>query len=141
MQKSIFKVPYHFPGITVLVPKQLEIEAIDLRPINPGDIPDEDKFGIKVIRCIVNIVLNNRQGEPVKTFDPPIELRVGYNFLDVMKSDCNIQKLNLAYWDGEKYVIISNREHEYQILPPSTGQVAEAKIWSWVGDPPLVWVT
>ena len=140
-RKRIEIVPHDYPGITVLVPEQraVKIKVIELGPIIPGTIPEADSSGFKVIRYIVNIVLYNEQDEPIKTFDPPIEIRVGYNITDVMQSDCDIHRLKLAYWDGDKYVIISDREHDYHILPPSTGQVAEAKIWSWVGDPPLVW--
>jgi hypothetical protein len=56
-----------------------------------------------------------------------------------MESNCDFKQLQLAYWDGSHWVIISDPPHEYHILPPSTGQIAEARIWSWVGDPPLAW--
>jgi hypothetical protein len=56
-----------------------------------------------------------------------------------MESKCDIQQLKLAFWDGSQWVILSDASHEYYILPPSTGQIAEAKIWSWTGDPPLAW--
>ena len=146
MEKEIFvKVPYHFPGITVLVPMESEIVAIDGGSILPNNIQDKTE-NFTLIRQIANIVLltredyeNGRIENPVKTFSPPIEFRVGYNFYDLMESNCNINDLKLAYWNGKEWIIISDPQYDYRILPPSTGQVAEVKIWSWVGDPMLAW--
>jgi hypothetical protein len=147
MDKEPFvKVPYHFHGITFLVPKQYEndIVAIDKGSFLPNNIQNKtDNFTL--IRHIANIVLYNKidydQGKmnPVKTFDPPIEIRAGYKSTDVKQSNGDINKLKLAYWDGRQWVIISDPSHEFHILPSSTGQIAEARIWSWVGDPPLAW--
>ncbi len=145
-ERPTIKTAYHFPEVSVLVPQQLEqaeIVAVDL-PI-PEDLPGFPEPHTK-IRNIANIVLFHKADdnfqEPVKDFNPPIEFRVHYKFEDVKKTDnCDINQLILAYWDDEKrkWVIISDLEHEYQILPPSTAQVAEAKIWSWNGDPTLAW--
>jgi len=137
---------YHFPGISVLVPSQeAEVVALDWGIRNPDDIPKKSG-DFTLIRYIANIVLfykddldNGIYENPVKKFDPPIEFRIQYNFLDVCKAGCDIHNLKLAYWDGRKWVIISDSSHEYLILPPSTSQVAEAKIWSWIGDPTLAW--
>ena len=145
-KEPLVKVPYHFPGITVLVPKQnkYDIVAIDKGYLFPNNIPIKTDY-FTLIRHIANIVLLTKKDydegnmNPVKTFDPPIEIRVGYNFSDAMESNCDFKQLQLAYWDGSHWVIISDPPHEYQILPPSTGQIAEARIWSWVGDPPLAW--
>jgi len=143
------KKAYHFLGISVLVPMQTEqdseIVALDWRNRIPDDIPEKtDNFSL--IRYIANIVLFRKDHldreyyeEPIQEFNPPIEFRVHYRFDDVNSTDCDIQQLKLAYWDGQKWVIISDPTHEYHILPPSTAQVAEAKIWSWIGDPALAW--
>lgn len=143
----IIKKAYHFPGISVLVPNQIgqtsEIIPIDL-PI-PDDIPDKTE-NFTLIRFIANIALfhiehleNKYYDEPVQEFYPPIEFRVSYNLTDVSKTNCDIHQLKLAYWNLIEWVIISDPSHEYQILPHSTAQVAEAKIWSWLGDPTLAW--
>jgi len=148
-KEPLVKVPYHFPGISVLVSRKSgddEIVAIDKGSLVPDHIPMiTDNF--RLIRYIGNIVLLRRADYeagkiiPVQTFDPPIEFRVGYNFHDIMKSNGDHQQLKLAYWDGHEWVIFNESTHEYYILPPSTGQVAEAKIWSWVGDPMVAWGT
>ncbi len=147
----IIKEAYHFSGITILVPRQRNQES-NIIPVNrPELIPDEifekrDDFNL--IRVIANIALFRREDldhenfeEPVQTFDPPIEIRVNYNLDDVIQADCDIEQLKLAYWDGKDWVLISDEDHEYQILPASTAPVAEAKIWSWIGDPPIIWGT
>lgn len=140
---------YHFDGITVIVPKQSkikgEIVAIDQADLIPDDLPKESK-GFKVIRVIGNIVLYNKKDddvydpqEAIQDFDPPIEIRVGYTTDDVIKNRGRFNRLKLAFWNGKKWVIISDAKHEYQILPPNTGQVAEVKIKKWAGDPPIAW--
>ena len=145
--EPIVKELYHFPGITVIVPKQTEndIVAINQGTLIPGNIPMGTDY-FTPIRHITNFVLYNKTDyqkggrTPVKKFDPPIEIRVGYNFYDIMESNCDIKQLKLAYWDGSQWKIISDDPLcEYHILPPSTGQVAEAKIWFWEGDPLVVW--
>lgn len=145
------RVAYHFHGITVIVPFQLPTKT-ELVPIDKGSLVSnpapfrENEY--RVTRLIANIALFTRQDyetgnfdNPVSSFDPPIELRVGYNFYDILRSGGELQNLQLAYWDGVQWIVISDAAHEYQVLPPSTGQVAEVKIWEWVGDPPLAWIT
>lgn len=134
------KKPHHFRGITVFVPEVLNLipveKAIPAR-IKPGNTP------FQVIRLVGNIVFYDRddqaQTHPIQKFNPPIELRVGYKTEDIMQNNGHLDSLKLAYWDGNDWVIISDPAHEYQILPPSTGQVAEVKISEWVGDPPIAW--
>ncbi|MGB8214718.1 MAG: hypothetical protein WCE68_14260 [Anaerolineales bacterium] len=144
--EPLVKVPYNFPGITILVPNQNENDIV---AINKGSLIPEH-FPLRtgnftMIRLIGNFVLATRaeyeHGEvnPVMDFDPPVEIRVAYNLGDVMESQGDYKKLKLAYWDGSDWVVLNETEHEYQILPPSTGQIAEAKIRTWVGDPPLAW--
>jgi hypothetical protein len=145
--KNVLKTRCHFPGITILLPLQgeKEIVAVDKGSI-PENIPDQPDIFIQ-IRRIANIALYYKEDvhhqDPVTTFNPPIEVRVGYNFYDVVQSHFDVNQLKLAYWDGSQncWVIISDpaKDFDYLILPPDTGQVAEFKIWSWTGDPPLAW--
>ena len=147
--RGIIKNAYHFPGLSVIVPEQIGNE-IEIVPVNfperiPGDIPEKTE-AFTLIRYIINIALFHRDHveeeyykEPVQEFDPPIEIRVNYHIEDLHQVDCDIYQLKLAYWDMEKWVIISDRSHEYQILPHSTAQIAEAKIWAWADDPAIAW--
>jgi hypothetical protein len=137
---------YHFPGVTVIVPEQFgdQIMAISKDLLKPKTFPNNNQFTF--FRQIANIVLVKKEGYElggsyviVNSFDPPIELRVGYNIDDLMKAGCDIYGLKLAYWNGADWVILSNDIYKYMILPPSTAQVAEVTIHEWSGDPPLAW--
>lgn len=143
------KIPYHFPGITIFVPEQRdskgEVVALDQSSLIPEDLPKKTE-NFRVIRVIANIVLYHKrdddrydQSKPIKKFDPPLELRVGYTTDDVVSNKGKFKELKLAFWNGNKWVMISDSEHEYDILPPNTGQVAEVKISNWAGDPPIAW--
>jgi hypothetical protein len=140
------KVPYDFPGgITVLVPKQRkrQIVAVDKKSI-PKSIKTET-HGFVLIRHIANIVLyyktdvTSRKRIPIRNFGPPIEICVAYDSTDLNKVDGDINLLKLAYWDGRKWVIISDSSHGFHIFPPATGKIAVVKVRSWAGDPPLAW--
>ena len=142
------KIQYDFPGLTVLVQKQGENELVAvLEGFNiPDNIPNQERDGFTLIRPIANIVLYDKtdvgRRYPIATFDPPIEIRVGYTPSDLEQGKCEFWQLKLAYWDAvhNHWVIISEQpSNEYLIFPPSTGLVAEAKIWDWIGDPPLAW--
>ncbi len=144
--KNITKTHNHFPGITLLLPLQgeREIVVVDKGSL-PDNIPDQPDFA--QIRRIANIAFYYKDDiyhkDPVTTFNPPIEVRVGYNFYDVIQSHADANQLKLAYWDINKsgWVIISDpaSDFDYFMYPPDTGQVAEFKIWTWTGDPPLAW--
>jgi len=139
-RKQLRRTLYDLPGITVIVPEQIDRIPLILKVKSMDDFsgfnfPD----GSKVIRQIANIALY-KNGEPATHFDPPIELRVAYNFDDAIKAGCNIDGLKLAYWNGSAWVIFEDDKNcEYYTLPPSTAQVAEVKLREWVGDPPLAW--
>jgi hypothetical protein len=47
-------------------------------------------------------------------------------------------QISLLEWC--EWVLISDPAYDYMILPPNTGQIAEAKIDHWAGDPPIAWV-
>ena len=137
---------YHFPGVTVIVPEQVgdQIMPIDKGLVNTKVFRNSSNFIF--IRQIANIAFVKKLGyEPgssqpyITDFNPPIELRVGYNIDDLVKVGCGVDLLKLAYWDGKDWVILSLGGYPYMILPPSTAQVAEVTIDHWVGDPPLAW--
>ena len=145
----IDKKPYHFEkhGISIIVPDQ--DLGIKIQPKSPPDeIPDEipEPVTFTLIRKISTIELFRKEDiersnyqDPVEQFEPPIELRVGYGQSELDEVEDDIHRLVLAYWNMQEWIIISNKFHEYQILPPSIGQIAEAKIYSWIGDPTIAW--
>ena len=146
---GIIKIAHHLPGLTVLVPRrigqEIEIVPIDTTEMMPLSYEDRtDNFTF--ISEIANIALFRKdhleQGnyeEPIKEFDPPVEFRIPYGELELEHVHNDIHQLKLAYWVPDRWVIISDIFHEYQILPLSTAPIAEVKIWSWIGDPTLAW--
>jgi hypothetical protein len=138
-----------FPDLIVSVPRrigqEIEIVPVDMTERETSHFAEEtDNFTL--IRPIANIALFRSDHlaignfeEPVKEFDPPIEFRIKYGDLELEHVDGDVQQLKLAYWVPERWVIISDVFHEYQILPHNFARIAEVKIWSWVGDPTLAW--
>ena len=131
---------YHFPGISVLIPREYTGFWVEWTDKIPVGIPNQ--HGFELVRFIGNIDLFHQgvSDNEVHTFDPPIEFRVGYTFDDERKANF-YSLLKLAYWPGKnnEWVIISNPALGYQIFPSSTAPVAEVKIASWPGDPTLAW--
>lgn len=144
MNKTPFAITvYHFPGTYVLVPTQKNGKEIIAE--NKGFLHTHYKrktTKFESIRRIANIVFYEKGTKnPVTTFDPPIEIRVNYTLNIIKKSKKRKKPLQLAYWDGSDWVIISDEAHQYVIYPSKFRHIAEAKIWSWVGDPPVAWGT
>jgi hypothetical protein len=143
-REFVEKKAFHDEGISVIVPKQnIHGELIVVFDHDIESIPEfQEENGFELIRVIANVTLyeleDDQYENPIMAFDPPIEIRVAYDLSEVEFAG-EFQNLKLAYWDHkrEKWVILSEPKYEYQILPPSTGQIAEAKIWDWVGDPPI----
>jgi len=139
-EKGISKKPHHYPGISIFLPDQIDKDSeIVFKELPKGIANIPKKF--ELIRIIGNIALFPRgsHGKPVVKFDPPIELRISYNSEDLVKVGGEIDKLKLAYWDTKTWVIISDPPHNYQILPPTTAQIAEVTIGEWADDPTLGW--
>ncbi len=130
---------YRYAGVSFLLPDEIDkSHQIKLKAM-PNWIPIQTE-DFTLIRIIANIALCIRGTNEVSTeFEKPIELRVGYTLDDLKEADDEIDKLRLAYWDLRKWVIISDPAHEYQILPPSEGQIAKVRIESWADDPTLAW--
>jgi len=137
-----------FPDLIVSVPRrigqEIEIVPVDMTERETSHFAEEtDNFTL--IRPIANIALFRSDHlaignfeEPVKEFDPPIEFRVRYSDDDLKQVD-DFSQLKLAYWVPERWVIISDVFHEYQIFERDFAQIAEVKLWSWSGDPTLAW--
>ena len=136
---------YHFPGVSIIVPDVVGIVASELPLLPPGSYPKETN-DFRLNRVIGNFGLFTKThfekeyfDQPVQDFDYPIEFRVKYTIEDLRYVNCDIYMLKLAYWDTEKWVIVSTEAYEYMIYPESTAMFAEFKIWSWLGDPTLAW--
>jgi len=148
-ESGIIKKAHNLHALTVLVPRRIGQEF----EIVPIDVPepmvehnDEGTMDFTWIRSVANVALFRKDhhdmknyGEPIKEFDPPIEFRIPYGDLELENVSNDISQLKLAYFSPDRWVIISDVFHEYQILPPEIARIAEVKIWSWVGDPTIAW--
>jgi hypothetical protein len=130
---------YHFPGVSVIVPAQNR----QVVPVSKGtsalkSLPGPTK-SFRLIRHIANICFVDANGNPVLSFEPPVEFRIGYTSFDVSACGGDFKKLRLAFWDGSDWIDISKINPDYMIFPPYTATVAEARIRNWPGDPPIAW--
>jgi len=135
---------HEFPDIPLIVtvPHQddYEVEIVPVLLPMPRCICNTNKF--TVIRSICNIGLF-REDELnaknltrlIQTFKPKIELEVFYTEADLSQLKNEDDKLKLAYWNMEKWVIIF--EGEYQNL--LRGSSVTVQIDSFLGDPTLGW--
>ena len=135
---------FDFPGISVITPKQSGRNIVAVHHgIDPRVEYDDGDF--HVFRVVANIAIydweDTHNEAPLEEFDPPIEIRVAYHLIDLVKSDFNLDILKLAYWNGNlrKWHILNRQVDKYEIFPPSTGQFAQARIVNWYGDPPIAW--
>ena len=136
------------PDLMVIVPRRIgqEIEIIPHEyrlwiPEKENRVTEDFRW----IRSVATIALfrsdhlaKNKLEEPVKEFDPPIEFRIKYGDEELKQVE-DIYQLKLAYWVPDRWVIISDIFHEYQIFERDFAPIAEVKIWSWLGDPTLAW--
>jgi hypothetical protein len=129
-------IEHLFPWGSVHIPDVHRGYQIERKPIPPNTVNDPD---FTVIRIIENFYIKDNQGNAVKSFVPPIMLHITYNMEDVWRAKGNLKKLKLAYWDSNKWVIISDPNHAYKIHSPQKGHFAEVEIDSWPEDPALAW--
>jgi len=151
-EETATKKPYHLPDMSVIVTntesyriKAIAVDRIDITKLTGTETPPFTPIRLIANLAIVPEALALEDYTPesaLRSFEYPIKFHVSYNIQDLF--DCAIEgkKLKLAYWNGTKWVLISDDENdafEYRILPPSTAQVAEFTVSDWNGDPPLAW--
>ena len=133
---------YEFPGITVTIPDQGHwVKAIN-KPVPPlSQMPGNDEF--RPIRVVTNVAIvdYNDESKILSAFDPPIQLDVKYATQDLFEASRVSRAIKLAYWNGSTWVVFTASDNQYQLHPPTTGNVGEVTIQSWIGDPPIAWGT
>ena len=140
------KKEFHFlgMGLSVFIPDQHGvILPVVLSDDILGEIPGSTEE-FTVIRYIGNLTIfriNTDEmailTEPLRQFDPPIELRIRFTQIDL--DETYGADLELAYWNMEEWVIISDEKHQFTIKEYDTHFVASVKIWNWTGDPTIAW--
>jgi hypothetical protein len=82
---NMFRKSYHYRGISVFVPESLNV--IPVKQKFP-DIKGPWTTRFQMIRPVANIAFYDPEDkeltDPIKEFDPPIELRIGYTIEDII---------------------------------------------------------
>ncbi len=131
---------YNFLGVTVTIPDQGKwVRVVDKAMPPLSTMPGNENF--TPIRLLVNLAVVDYDNENtvLTAFNPPIEFDVNYTSQDLWESARIARSLKLAYWDGNSWVVFTESTNQYTLLPPATGTVANVKISTWVGDPPMSW--
>ncbi len=137
--------PFNFDqeGVTVVIPEQARrLKAVRL-PLESLDKMKAKEGGFQPGRLLMNFaVVDETQPEEVLTeFDPPFELRVRYTPGDLRRAERAGQPLQLAFWDGNEWVVLTPEKHQFELQPAASGQgggFGVARISHW-GDPHIAW--
>lgn len=116
-----------------------KIIPIPIPEVLPASAPD-----FRLIRPVMNLEVEseNNSGEPISRFEFPMMVRVRYTTSDFNAVHYG-RRLWLGYYNGDKWVRLSMKKHNYQLLPdcpdqPELGGVGIALIEAW-DDPMIAW--
>jgi len=93
---------------------------------------DADK-GFTPHRVVINLAMQTLGSAAATRFSLPFELRVLYTDEDVRQAGGS-DKLKLAYWHNNRWVILTPAEHKFQV--ETTGALF-VELSSWPADPPI----
>lgn len=132
----------YVPGVTILVPKQeKKTKVVKLAKGKLKDMPGK-VGGFKPGRLVINfaVALFDQPGAYLEVFDPPIEVEIAYTPADEKRARDAHQPLQLAFWDGEQWVVFTPEKHHFELISKGDGQggVGKVSLSKW-GDPPISW--
>ena len=132
--KEFIDEVYDDVGVWVTVPRQ---ENGRLLRIQRDEIPDEAETPetptvFKPIDRRINFQVVGDDGCPVQRFSPPMVLRV--RITPAAQELAQSGRLQLAFWDGVKWVPFTKRKHLFHL----TSKHGIAVIRDW-GDPTVAW--
>lgn len=84
-------------------------------------------------RVVINLEMKTLNGAAATRFPLPFELRILYTDEDVRQAGGSDQ-LKLAYWDNNRWVILTTAEHKFKVENAGTLFV---ELSSWPADPPI----
>jgi hypothetical protein len=94
-----------------------------------------------VIRVVTNFKFyddNDEVADP--EFDPPFEMHVPYTKADMDEAKRRNMPLQLADWDGNKWVRFTKEDHDFELVGDDSGGYGKVLISEWA-DPPIAWGT
>jgi len=129
-------------GVTINLPKQQKktrVEKLSRSPL--ADMPAASG-GFQPGRVVINFqIVDEDDPETVLTeFNPKFELRIRYTPADLKRAQNAGKPLELAFWDGAKWVKFTPEKHDFKLEadPQGGGGFGVAMIGSW-GDPNIAW--
>ena len=137
------KVEFSDEGATITVPEQKKkAKVVKLPPQALENMPTV-KGGFKPGRLVINFALIDEDDPDtyLAEFDPPIELRVRYTRGDLERAKRANKELELAFWNGNEWVVFTQEKHQFILQPDAQGKAGGygiALISHW-GDPQIAW--
>ena len=113
----------------VKVKVQQGIRAVS-KPIGGQLAPDKD---FTPDRVVINLSMKTLSGAAATRFLLPFELRVSFTEEDARQAGGS-DKLKLAYWNKNRWVILTPAEHKFRVESPGALYV---ELSTWPADPPI----
>ncbi|HSF83318.1 MAG TPA: hypothetical protein VLA49_18925 [Anaerolineales bacterium] len=129
-------------GVTITIPPQSKkAKAQKLSRTSLANMPGVPG-GFKPGRVVINfqIVDEDNPTTVLTEFSPKFELRIRYTPADLKRAQDAGEPLQLAYWDGAKWVKFTQEKHNFKLEASAQGKggFGVAMIGSW-GDPNIAW--
>jgi len=136
------KFEYDTEGVTITLPDQKKKARVEkLSPTPLAQMPGAPG-GFRPARVVINfqIVDEDDPTTVLTQFDPRFELRVRYTPADLKKAQDAGKPLELAFWDGARWVMFNPEKHDFRLEADAQGGggFGVAMIGSW-GDPNIGW--
>jgi hypothetical protein len=135
------KFDFSAEGVTITIPAQAKKARVDRLPVTPlADIPGQ-KGGFQPGRVVFNfqVVDEDNPSTVLTEFKPKFELRVRYTPADLKRAQDAGQPLELAFWDGAKWVKFTHKKHSFELKQDlKGGGFGVAMIGNW-DDPIIAW--
>jgi hypothetical protein len=140
---------FRFPeeGVEIIVPRQFEHPFVDVVPENMaqkpgqegGDVGREKEPFVPHRNLITFEVVDVSTGAPLTTFNPPITLKLYFNFEDVRAALEYNSNVAYGYWDGEVWTRFTVKDHQVELHlfnHPQWAGYADVTVRDW--DDPTI---
>lgn len=117
-----------------------KVKAVRLPRGAPQSMPGKTG-GFQPGRVVINIALVHADDpeQYLSEFDPPFELKVRYTAGDLRRAQQKNRPLQLAFWDGSKWVVFTPEKHKFELVTgEGGGGYGVVKLSRW-GDPNVAW--
>lgn len=135
------KFEYETKGVRITLPAQKKKAKVDkLSMASLAEMPGTPG-GFRPGRVVINfqVVDEDDPSTVLTVFDPKFELRIRYTPADLKRAQEAGRSLELAFWDGARWVSFTREKHDFRLEPDAQGGgFGVAMIGHW-GDPNVAW--